>query len=305
VQVGPTRLLSPRFGYTVAYRTVDRNHHVKSTLGVFVYDHSRWRNVTPPHLHADGIDDIAFLDSRHGWMVAYDCANVSVYLYRTDDGGRTWQSLGAKAEHSCGSGPTWLSFVDHEHGWMEPVSPNGPVSVLLRTSDGGRTWTPLANLQRNLPCLAPMLSAVGVSSLILASQVAYDALRLGGAAVLVVLGVRSLFGRHDETVEHPDREPQPAAGWRAGLLTSMSNPKLAAFFVALLPQFLRPGAPVLLIALAMAVTIVAFDVIWFSILAFTVEQARKILGLRIQHRLERISGAVMIGFGLKLASETR
>jgi hypothetical protein len=156
VQVGPTRLLSPRFGYTVAYRTVDRNHHVKSTLGVFVYDHSRWRNVTPPHLHADGIDDIAFLDSRHGWMVAYDCANVSVYLYRTDDGGRTWQSLGAKAEHSCGSGPTWLSFVDHEHGWMEPVSPNGPVSVLLRTSDGGRTWTPLANLQRNLPCLAPI-----------------------------------------------------------------------------------------------------------------------------------------------------
>jgi hypothetical protein len=156
MQVGPTRLLSPAFGYTVAYRTVDRNHHVRSTLGVFVYHDGRWRNVTPPHLHADGIDDVAFLDAQHGWIAAYDCANVSVYLYRTSDGGRTWQSLGAKAEHSCGGGPTWLSFVDREHGWMEPASPNGPAGVLLRTSDGGQTWTLVANLERNLPCLAPI-----------------------------------------------------------------------------------------------------------------------------------------------------
>jgi hypothetical protein len=156
VQVGPTRLLSPTFGYTVAYRTVDRNHHVQSALGVFVFDHGRWRNVTPPYLHADGIDDIAFLDSRHGWIAAYDCATVNVYLYRTGDGGRTWQSLGAKAEHSCGGGPTWLSFVDREHRWMEPVSPNGPAGALLRTSNGGQTWTLVANLHHNLPCLAPI-----------------------------------------------------------------------------------------------------------------------------------------------------
>ena len=155
-QVGPTRLLSPTFGYTVAYRAVDRNHHVHSTLGVFVYDHGRWRNVTPPRLHADGIDDIAFIDSRHGWIAAYDCATVTVYLYRTSDGGRTWQSLGAKGEHSCGGGPTWLSFLDREHGWMEPVSPNAPSGVLLRTGDGGRTWMPIASLHHNLPCLAPI-----------------------------------------------------------------------------------------------------------------------------------------------------
>lgn len=156
VRVGPTRLLSPTFGYTVAYRTVDRNHKAKSTLGVFVFDHGRWRNVTPPHLHADAIDDIDFLDSRHGWIAAYDCGNVNVYLYRTSDGGRTWQSLRVKGEHSCGGGPTWLSFADREHGWMEPVSPNGPSGTLLQTSDGGQTWTSIASLERNLPCLAPI-----------------------------------------------------------------------------------------------------------------------------------------------------
>jgi threonine/homoserine/homoserine lactone efflux protein len=83
----------------------------------------------------------------------------------------------------------------------------------------------------------------------------------------------------------------------------VSNPKLAAFFVALLPQFLRPG--VLPIALAVAATIVLFDLIWFSTLAFTFDHARRILGPRLQHRLERISGAVMAGFGFNLASETR
>jgi threonine/homoserine/homoserine lactone efflux protein len=149
------------------------------------------------------------------------------------------------------------------------------------------------------------LSAIGVSSLILASQIAYDVLRIGGAAVLVVLGIRSLLGRHTEPTNRDGAEPPSSAGWRAGLLTSVSNPKLAAFFVALLPQFLRPGAPVLPIALAMAATIVLFDLIWFSTLAFTVDRARRILGPRLQHRLERISGAVMVGFGLKLASETR
>jgi threonine/homoserine/homoserine lactone efflux protein len=150
------------------------------------------------------------------------------------------------------------------------------------------------------------LSAIGVSSLILASRVAYDGLRIAGAAILLMYGLRSLRARHDphDGTDQSERAYRPA-GWRTGLLTSVSNPKLAAFFVALLPQFLVPGRPILPIALAMAATIVALDVVWFSTLAFTVDRARTILGDKLQTRLERISGTVMIGFGLKLASEAR
>src|SRR5438105_3969013 len=71
-------------------------------------------------------------------------------------GGRSGQSLGKPATHSCGGGPTYLSFVDPSHGWMEPVSPNGPQGELLRTTDGGRTWTRVASFQSGLPCLAPI-----------------------------------------------------------------------------------------------------------------------------------------------------
>jgi threonine/homoserine/homoserine lactone efflux protein len=75
--------------------------------------------------------------------------------------------------------------------------------------------------------------------------------------------------------------------------------------VALFPQFVRPGEPVLPLALGMAGAIVLFDLVWFSALAFAVDRARTILRLHVQRRLERLSGAVMVGFGLKLATEAR
>jgi photosystem II stability/assembly factor-like uncharacterized protein len=163
--VGPTRLLSAGFGYSVAYREVETGTTVHTTIGLFVYEDGRWRNVTPPMLRPDGIDaidDVAFLDRRHGWVAAYNCATVSVYIYRTSDGGRSWRALGKPTSHSCGGGPTFLSFVDDQHGWMEPVSPNGPVGELLRTNDGGQTWKRVASGPPGqvrppaLPCLAPI-----------------------------------------------------------------------------------------------------------------------------------------------------
>jgi len=163
LSVGPTRLLAPEFGYTVAYKAVARGATARTTIGLFVYDRGRWLNVTPPRLRADlvdGIDDVAFTDRRHGWVAGYSCAKAAVYLYRTSDGGRSWQSLGRPSGHSCGGGPTYLSFVDTRHGWMEPVSPNAPGGELLRTSDGGVTWSLVASLDTEkpfqLPCLAPI-----------------------------------------------------------------------------------------------------------------------------------------------------
>jgi threonine/homoserine/homoserine lactone efflux protein len=151
------------------------------------------------------------------------------------------------------------------------------------------------------------LSALGVSSLILASQIAYDALRISGAGVLIVLGLRSLLRRDRATAPAaaPAAVPPRSAGWRSGLVTSASNPKLAVFFVALFPQFVGPDAPVLAYALAMAGVIVALDIAWFSILALAVDRTRQILRPKVQAGLERFTGAVMVGLGVRLATESR
>jgi threonine/homoserine/homoserine lactone efflux protein len=161
------------------------------------------------------------------------------------------------------------------------------------------------------------LAATGVSSLILVSQVAYDTLRIGGAAILIALGLRSLLrrrrspepgSREPGSREADEQVPQPARaaiGLRTGLVTSLCNPKLAVFFVALFPQFLDPHAAVLPAALAMAATIVAFDILWYSTLAYLVGRARMLLKPRVQAVLERFTGAVLIGLGVRLAAESR
>ncbi len=188
----------------------------------------------------------------------------------------------------------------------------GTATVLRVVARDGRAAARGAILGNSAGVLTwGVLSAVGVSSLIAASQIAYDVLRAGGAAVLVILGTRSLLARHREDGKHApenedaQRERRRRAGWRAGLVTSLSNPKLAVFFVALFPQFLIRGSPVLPYALAMAATVVAFDIVWFSVLTYAVDKARTMLRPRVQRMMERVTGAVMIGLGIRLALESR
>ena len=153
----------------------------------------------------------------------------------------------------------------------------GTATILRVAARDGRGAAAAAILGNSAGVLLwGLLSAVGVSSLILASRIAFDALRITGAVVLVVLGLRSLLQRHLADVDL-DMAPRRHAGWRSGLVTSVSNPKLAVFFVALFPQFITRGSPVLPYALTMAAVIVVLDVLWFSALAFAVDRARTLL----------------------------
>jgi threonine/homoserine/homoserine lactone efflux protein len=55
----------------------------------------------------------------------------------------------------------------------------------------------------------------------------------------------------------------------------------------------------------MAATIVAFDIVWYSTLAYLVGRARTLLKPRVQAAVERFTGAVLIGLGIRLATESR
>jgi len=88
-------------------------------------------------------------------------------------------------------------------------------------------------------------------------------------------------------------------------VNSLANPKLALFFVALFPQFLAPGAAVLPAALAMAAVIVAFDVLWYGSVALLVDRARRAVRPRLVAAVEKVTGAVLLGFGVRLAAESR
>jgi threonine/homoserine/homoserine lactone efflux protein len=175
--------------------------------------------------------------------------------------------------------------------------------VVRNAARGGRRQAFLTTSGNSVGVLAwACFAAVGIAAVVAASAAVFDAVKLAGAALLLVMGVRSLLGRHDADV----MTTRGRSAFQEGLVTSLANPKLAAFFVALFPQFIPHGAAVLPRAVAMAVVIVAVDLVWYTTLALLVARARKAFtDGGWGRRIERMTGAVLIGLGVRLALERR
>src|SRR3954449_785281 len=184
------------------------------------------------------------------------------------------------------------------------IAPGPATAMVVRSAArGGRREALVCTVGNSLGVLAwGALAAAGVAAVVAASAEVFTAVKLVGAVVLVVLGVQSLRGRA------PAERAAASTGraLRDGLVTSISNPKLAVFYVALFPQFVPAGAPVLPAALLMAATIVCFDLAWYSALAYAVARARRAL---VEgpwaRRVERLTGAVLVGLGIRLALDRR
>jgi RhtB (resistance to homoserine/threonine) family protein len=153
-------------------------------------------------------------------------------------------------------------------------------------------------------------SALGVASLVRASAPAFTALKLVGATYLIWLGVQALRAARQHWAPGANLEPRSAVkaavGFRQGLLSNLGNPKIAVFFTSLLPQFIGGGHSVLIPFLLLGGVFVLMTLIWLS--AFAVFAARMSAALqrqRVKVMLDRISGVVLIGLGLRLATEHR
>lgn len=181
----------------------------------------------------------------------------------------------------------------------------GPATALVvrNAARGGRRYALFTTIGSSLGVFAwGAFAALGIAALVAASAEVFTVTKLVGAAFLVYLGIQSLRGKGGP-VQVPRRR---GSAFREGLVTAIANPKLAAFFVALFPQFVPRGAPVLPSALLMAFTIVAVDLVWYSVLAYLVARARRafVEGPWLK-RFERITGAVLVGLGVRLALERR
>ena len=153
-------------------------------------------------------------------------------------------------------------------------------------------------------------AAVGVSALLTASATAYDVLRWAGAAYLLWVGGR-LLARAVRGTGVPDAgpAPAPASAWRAmrtGLVTNLLNPKVGVFYVALLPQFVPAGSDPLLVGLLLAAVHGALSLAWFGLLAAVAGAAGRWLRRPGAVRaVDGVTGATLVGFGVRLAAEAR
>ena len=156
-----------------------------------------------------------------------------------------------------------------------------------------------------------LAAAVGVASLLRASDVAFIALKLVGALYLIWLGLQALRAAHaDPDAPDPRTTPRPVmgafGGFRQGFFSDLANPKIGVFFTSLLPQFVDPGHPVLIPVLALGAVFVVMTVLWLCAYCLVAARAAETLQRpRVKAALDRITGIVLIAIGLRLATEHR
>ncbi|WP_250037872.1 LysE family translocator [Paractinoplanes maris] len=193
------------------------------------------------------------------------------------------------------------------------LTPGLDTALILRTATVRSTrqaWGVVLGIQTGT-LIWGVLASVGITALLTASHLAYEVVRWAGAGYLVWMGVRMLWATRSR--EHADdHEPGVAPadgflpGWRRGLLTNLLNPKMGAFYVALLPQFIPAGATPLLSGVLLAGAHVALGLAWSAALVTTARRFRRLLTHpRARRLLDRVAGLVIVGFGLRLATEAR
>jgi threonine/homoserine/homoserine lactone efflux protein len=189
------------------------------------------------------------------------------------------------------------------------ITPGADMAMVARSVFmGGRRAAFATTLGISAGCVIwALASAAGIAAVLAASETAYDTLRLVGAAYLVWLGIQSLLAARrgysgGETVQGAARlGPSPC---RQGLLTNLFNPKIALFYTTFLPQFIGPGDPVMLLSLAMAGVHILLGLVWLSAYAWLLDRTLEAFrGSRVRRALDALTGAVLVGLGIRVAAD--
>ncbi|MCQ8771963.1 LysE family translocator [Streptomyces telluris] len=208
------------------------------------------------------------------------------------------------------------------------LTPGLDTALILRTAAVGhhrRVWGVVLGIQTGT-LLWGVLSALGITAVLTASHLAYAMLRWAGAAYLVWMGGRILIPALRRQAAGTDPDPgtdpdspdalpdaagapgEPDAGdsflggWRRGTVTNLLNPKMGAFYVAVLPQFIPAGASHLMAGTMLAGVHILLATLWSGVLIAFARALRTSLRRPSARRiLDRISGTVIAGFGVHLA----
>jgi threonine/homoserine/homoserine lactone efflux protein len=186
---------------------------------------------------------------------------------------------------------------------------NAGIATAAGVSTGQLTWT--------------IATSAGLAALLTASAPIFTAVRLAGAAYLIFLGLQALHaavfpspatggGRGGDL--HP-LSPSPARGggqggglrfYRQGLLSNLGNPKMVVFFSSLLPQFVTPGPVAFAGLVLLGLVFCCMTFIWLAGYAVVVARVGDVLRRdRIRRAMEATTGLVLVGLGLRIATNPR
>lgn len=193
------------------------------------------------------------------------------------------------------------------------LTPGPDMALVLRNGArggaGAAWWT-------GLGCCAGIAvyaagSAVGLAAVLAASATAFTVLKLAGAAYLVYLGVMALWHSRGRTATSAAVDTSAAAlesstAFRQGLMSNLLNPKIALIFLTLIPQFISPGEPALPTTATLAAAFLVLAVAWWRVFSLAVGALGRMLTRdRVRTTIERVTGTVLIGLGVRVAFTAR
>jgi threonine/homoserine/homoserine lactone efflux protein len=188
------------------------------------------------------------------------------------------------------------------------ITPGLDTAIVLRTAAAeGPARAGLAALGVVCGCLAwGAAAALGLGVLLAASSAAYTVMKWAGAAYLAWLGVNLILKPRSRFDLAAPATAQGGNWWLRGLLTNLLNPKVGVFYVSFLPQFVPAhvaAGPFIFLLAAIHATL---GLIWFAaLIAATSPLKRWLQRASVVRWLDRVTGAVFIGFGLRLALDRR
>jgi threonine/homoserine/homoserine lactone efflux protein len=182
--------------------------------------------------------------------------------------------------------------------------------VTKNTLVGGRSrgrWTSLGVVAS--AAVQGTAAAAGLSAIILRAEPLFQTIKWAGVCYLAFLGFQAFRSAKRGEYLPIDSEPDSGStssrwrGWRQGFLSNITNPKVLIFYLAVLPQFLKPGASALWI-LAFAWSHALLTLLYLLALTTGLHGARKVLQRRrVRRALDLTTGSVLLGFSAKLVTE--
>jgi RhtB (resistance to homoserine/threonine) family protein len=172
----------------------------------------------------------------------------------------------------------------------------GGVATALGVATGQAIWA--------------LATSAGIVALLVASEPLFQAVKYAGAAYLVWLGLQSLHAAFRPAAGQgaiaAARPLTPGGAFSQGLVSDLSNPKMAAFFTSLLPQFVPPDTASFVGLILLGLLFSLLTLFWLVSYTLAIARVGKVLRRpAIRRALEGITGAALVGLGLKLATENR
>lgn len=150
-------------------------------------------------------------------------------------------------------------------------------------------------------------AALGASALLAASEAAFTMLKVAGACYMAWLGVSMFIRTFRSSPERPSAASQGGPGarsaWLTGVTTSLLNPKVGVFYMAMIPQFLPQDVPPLLMGVLLPLVHNVEGMLWFAGIIVATHYARRWLqSPAVGKATDRIAGVVLVAFAAKIAA---